>query len=110
MDRIEFFQSVDQKNKPYDSVITSLFDQFSALYDIVAQYGYDKIINNTDKNKVQFDITCSDTSEVNNILSQINNKGKQILVYGNLFTVYANKKSDTVVQIKFLGSSQDKFY
>ena len=110
MDRIEFFQSVDQKNRAYDSVIASLFDQFSALYDIVAQYKYDKIINNTEKNKVQFDINCSNSTDANYILSQINSKSKQIVVYGSYFTISANKKADNIVQVKFFGSSQNSLY
>ena len=110
MDRIEFFQSVDQKNRVYDSVIASLFDQFSALYDIVAQCKYDKIINNTNNSNIQFDINCLNSNDANSILSQIDKNDKQIHIYGNIFTVSANKKSDNIVQIKFFCSSQNDLY
>ena len=100
MDRIEFFQSVDQKNRAYDSVITSLFDQFSALYDIVAQYDSISISNSTEKNRVQFDIS-SEPSKIDYIYNQINNGNKLMVVYGNLFEISTDKMSEDTLQIRF---------
>lgn len=101
MDRIEFFQSVDQMNRAYDSVITSLFDQFSALYDIVAQYDSIRVSNTTEKNRVQFDISCSESSKIDYIFNQINGKDKIMYVYGNIFEISTNKISDNILQIRF---------
>ena len=106
MDRIEFFQSVDQMNRAYDSVITSLFDQFSALYDIVAQYDSIKVVNTTEKNKVQFDISCNESAKTDYILNQIKSKGNIIYLYGNIFEITADKKSDDTLQIKFSSKRQ----
>lgn len=105
MDRIEFFQSVDQ-NRQFDSAITSLFDQFSALYNLVGQYDAIKVVNNTEKNKVQFMLTCSDPKKADFIINQILNSEKHIDLYGRSFDVGIIKKQPDTVQIQFF--SQDK--
>ena len=104
MDRIEFFQSVDQ-NRAYDSAITSLFDQFSALYDLVGQYNAIKISNTTEKNKVQFDLKCIDYDQMNFIYNQIINR-KVIYLYGCVFEIAAIKKDDNKIRILFSSKYQ----
>ena len=53
-DRAEFFKSVEQNMEDYPLILTSLFDQFSLLYNLVGNYKSVKVANESTHSKVQF--------------------------------------------------------
>ena len=93
--RAEFFKSVEQNVDDYPSVITSLFDQFSLLYNLVGQYQSVNISNGSTYNKVQFMINCKDEDQFNMIFNNIISKGNYTELYGRIFFVNPIKKSPT---------------
>ena len=93
--RIEFFQSVEQNNEDYASIITSLFDQFSLLYNLVGNYESVKVTNTTSLSNAQFLITCTDEIQFKMIFNNILSKGSYTELYGRIFKVTANQKSKT---------------
>ena len=93
--RIEFFQSVEQNNEDYASIITSLFDQFSLLYNLVGNYESVKVTNTTSLSNAQFLITCTDEIQFKMIFNNILSKGSYTELYGRIFKVTATQKSKT---------------
>ena len=110
MDRVAFFQSVDQ-NKEYDSAITSLFDQLSALYNIFGRYDDVHVENITEPNKVKFNISSTSPENINYIFDCFNqyrySVGNIIEIYGRVFEIDIQKETNDFIIIQFI--SRDQF-
>ena len=110
MDRVAFFQSVDQ-NKEYDSAITSLFDQLSALYNIFGRCGDIHVENITEPNKVKFNISSTSSENINYIFDCFNqyrySVGNIIEIYGRVFEIDIQKETNDFITIQFI--SRDQF-
>lgn len=98
-DRICFFQSIDPGDKEYDSVITSLFDQFSALYDIVGTFDDVQVINQTNK-KVVFEVRTPKEEERNFILDKVTSR-PNVVIYEQSFFINAIKNKNLGIEITF---------
>lgn len=110
MDRIAFFKSVDQ-NKEYDSAITSLFDQLSALYDIFGKCDDVSVKNITEPNKVKFNISSANKDNIDYIFDCFNNYkysvGNIIEIYGRVFEIGILRQTSDSISIQFI--SRDQF-
>ena len=95
INRIDFFKSVEQNNEDYASIITSLFDQFSLLYNLVGKYEAVSVRNNSTYTKVEFDVTCSSEDQLKLIFNNILSKGNYTELYGRIFLVEAKQKDST---------------
>ncbi len=98
--RIQFFQSVDQKDKEYDSVITSLFEQFSALYDIVGTFDNVQVINQTEK-EVVFEVISTNKEDIDIILERVASR-PNVVIYEQSFFIHAIKNTDLDIKLTFL--------
>ena len=109
MDRIAFFQSVDQ-NKKYDSAITSLFDQISALYNIFGRCNNVHAENITEPNKVKFNISSNSKEDIAYVFDCFNqyrySVGNIIEVYGRVFEIGVLKQSEDLLSIQFISRDQ----
>ena len=94
-DRAEFFKSVEQNMEDYPLILTSLFDQFSLLYNLVGNYKSVKVANESTHTKVQFIVDCKDEDQLNMIFNNILCKGNYTELYGRIFQVKSTKKSPT---------------
>lgn len=104
-DRVTFFQSVDHGKFNYEHVITSLFDQFSAMYNMLSDCNQNTTIKNiTDRSGVKFSVN-SVLGNIDNIYNSINSKyatnGYIIETYGRVFFIELNKMDDHCLIIKF---------
>lgn len=98
-DRICFFQAVDIGDKEYDSVVTSLFEQFSALYDLVGAFDDVQVIDKT-KKQVVFEVRIPKEDEralvLNKVASQPN-----VVIYEQSFFINATKNKNLGIEITF---------
>ena len=98
-DRICFFQSVDSGDKEYDSVITSLFEQFSALYDIVGAFD-DVQVKNQSKKQVVFEVLTPKEEERSFILNKVASQ-PNVVIYEQSFFINATKNKNLGIEITF---------
>lgn len=98
-DRICFFQTIDQGDKEYESTITSLFEQFSALYDLVGAFDDVSIINKTN-NQVIFEVRGGKEDERTLILNKIASK-PNVVIYEQSFFINATKNKNLGIDIVF---------
>jgi hypothetical protein len=98
-DRIDFFQAVDIGDKEYDSVITSLFDQFSALYDLVGAFENVKVINKS-KKQVVFEVISPKEEERALILNKVASQ-PNVVIYEQSFFINASKNKNLGIEITF---------
>lgn len=109
MDRITFFQSVDH-NKEYDSAITTLFDQLSALYNIFGKCDDVHVENITEPNKVQFNITSTNPDSINYVYECFSNYkysvGNIIEIYGRYFEIDVYLQGDKNLFVLFISKDQ----
>ena len=99
-DRIQFFQSIEQNNEDYASIITSLFDQFSLLYNLVGNYESVTILNTSTRSKAEFEIHCKDEDQVKMIFDNIISKGSYTELYGRIFRVTAIQRGKEIILIQ----------
>lgn len=99
-DRIQFFQSIEQNNEDYASIITSLFDQFSLLYNLVGNYESVTILNTSTRSRAEFEIHCKDEEQVKIIFDNIISKGSYTELYGRIFKVTVSKKDSNVILLQ----------
>ena len=98
-DRICFFQSVDSGDKEYDSVITSLFEQVSALYDIVGAFD-DVQVKNQSKKQVVFEVLTQKEEERSFILNKVASQ-PNVVIYEQSFFINATKNKNLGIEITF---------
>lgn len=110
MDRITFFQSVDQ-NKEYDSVITSLFDQFSSMYELCNWCNDIRVENVTETNAVKFNITSESDVTIENLYNylwaKLSATGNIVELYGRIFEISLYKSSNNCITVCYI--SRDPF-
>ena len=98
-DRICFFQAVDTGGKEYDSMITSLFEQFSALYDIVGAFDDVQVKNKTNK-QVIFEVQTPKEEERALILNKVASR-PNVVIYEQSFFINATKNKNLGIEITF---------
>ena len=98
-DRICFFQAIDPGDKEYESVITSLFEQFSALYDIVGAFD-DVQIKNRSSKQVIFEVQTPKEEERALILNKVASQ-PNVVIYEQPFFINATKNKNLGIEITF---------
>ena len=98
-DRVCFFQAIDPGDKEYDSVITSLFEQFSALYDIVGAFD-DVQVKNQSKKQVVFEVLTPKEEERTLILNKVASQ-PNVVIYEQSFFINATKNKNLGIEITF---------
>lgn len=98
MDRIKFFQSVNTGNRKYDSVITTLFDQFSALYNIAGEFDVNEVYQNG--YNVDFDISTRNSEDIDKLCHRIADN-HVITIYEKTFSVTTTTLGDRHLKISF---------
>ena len=86
MDRIQFIQSIDQKDKEFVSMVIGFFDQYMALYSLVGQYEHINIINDVKEN-ITFTISFESEAQAQQLQSIIASTGYMVTIYERTFTI-----------------------
>ena len=97
--RGEFFQSINQiDGTAYPEMITSFFEEFSVLYNIIG--GYDNLQISKNYDQFSFSIHAPSPAIASEILMRAS--GDVINVYGRTFSISVQQQSpvDLIISIK----------
>lgn len=95
MNRLDFFESISGID--YPDMLVSFFDQFIALKSIVENHGTVTVNEKTDNN-ITFNVKFDNQSYTEKALNEISTGN--IIIYGKIISVHAQKISDTDIMIK----------
>lgn len=96
--RGDFFSSVVNDPNEYPDIVTSFFEEFSVLYNIIGNYDNLKVFRNN--SQMSFDIHTPSPAIADEICGKVD--GEVVQVYDRTFTVYAYRTGVSDISIKIV--------
>jgi hypothetical protein len=97
-DRIQFFQTANIGDKEFDSVITTLFDQFSALYNLAGNFDINRVSQKD--STVEFDISTPNSDDVSTLYRNISTMST-VFIYEKSFYIRTELIDSNNIRISF---------
>ena len=96
--RGEFFTEVINDQDQYPVLLTSFFDQFTILYNIIGEY--ENLSVSKDMNNMSFTIHTPSPEVTDSIVNRV--QGEVVQVYNHIFTVSISRigPTDLIIYIK----------
>lgn len=88
MNRIDFLQSINHQDKEQVTELICFFDQFMALFSLVASYSNMEVSNNESNDSfIRFTISFDTAENVNLLQQAIIQANNVITIYNNTFAI-----------------------